>query len=89
MDTYAVIFDIESGGRKSRQQIEAPRVILEQQFLSYAQQAKRSSIPTSVKMYRKVPIYDNFNNRWVEREYSILYENDAFIKQKQSYEKNK
>ncbi len=60
--------------------MQAPRVLIEQKFLSLVQQAANNPNPISVKLMRKVPIYDNFDDKWIERENSVLFMNHAYKK---------
>lgn len=82
MEVFECTFDIEVEDRIQHQVVQAPRAVLEQQFLSLVQQAIQSSKSVKVKMSRKVPIYDNFNKKWIERENSVTFANNAYIKAK-------
>ena len=77
MEMFEVIFEITNGNRKSIQRMQAPRIMIEQQFLQLAEQAYRSTDPIRIVLKREEPIYNNFTNEWVNREYSITYDNDA------------
>lgn len=67
-----------SGGHKQSFLMQSPRIMIEQKFLSLVQQAAKNPNPVSVKLMRKVPIYDNFDGKWIERENSILFMNLAY-----------
>lgn len=82
MEVFECTFDIEVEDRTQHQTVQAPRAALEQQFLSLVQQAAQSSKPVKVKMSRKVPIYDNFDKKWIERENSVAFANNTYIKTK-------
>lgn len=82
MEVFECTFDIEVEDRNQRQTVQAPRAALVQQFLSLAQQAAQSDKPIKVKMSRKVHIYDNFDKKWIERENSVAFANNAYIKAK-------
>lgn len=62
--------------------MQAPRAVLEQQFVSLIQQATQSNKPIRLKMSRKVPVYDDFNDKWIERGNSVVFANNAYIKVK-------
>lgn len=79
---FVCTFEIENGQQTQDQTIQAPRIMLEQQFLSYVQQAANASHPARIKMSRKVPVYDSFCNKWIERENSIEFMNKAYESQK-------
>lgn len=82
MEVFECTFDIEVEDRIQRQTVQAPRVALEQQFLGLAQQAAKSNKPMRVKMSRQIPIYDNFDKKWIVRENSVAFANNAYIKVK-------
>lgn len=78
MEMFVCSLEIENGQRKTIQTINAPRFVLQQQFISLVQEASKSAIPIRIKMSRKVPIYDNFDNQWIEREASVTFENKSY-----------
>lgn len=78
MEMFDCTFEIEVEQKKQTQTINAPRFVIEQQFRAYIQEASRSNEPIRIKLYRKVPIYDNFDNKWIEREVSITFENKSY-----------
>lgn len=82
MEVFECTFDIEVEDRIQHQIVQAPRVALEQQFLGLAQQAAKSNKPMRVKMSRQIPIYDNFDKKWIVRENSVAFANNAYIKVK-------
>ena len=82
MEVFECTFDIEVEDRIQHQTVQAPRVALAQQFLGLAQQAAKSNKPMRVKMSRKIPIYDNFDKKWIVRENSVAFANNAYIKVK-------
>lgn len=82
MEVFECTFDIEVEDRIQHQTVQAPRAALEQQFLGLAQQAAQSNKPVKVKMSRKVPIYDNFDKKWIEQENFVAFANNAYIKVK-------
>lgn len=82
MEVFECTFDIEVEDRIQHQTVQAPRAVLEQQFLGLAQQAAKSKKPMRVKMSRQIPIYDNFDKKWIVRENSVAFANNAYIKVK-------
>ena len=62
--------------------MQAPRAALEQQFLNLVQQAAQSNKPVKIKISRRIPIYDNFEKKWIERESSLVIANNIYIKVK-------
>ena len=82
MEVFECTFDIEVEDRIQHQTVQAPRVALERQFLGLAQQAAKSNKPMRIKMSRQIPIYDNFDKKWIVRENSVAFANNAYIKVK-------
>ena len=82
MEVFECTFDIEVEDRIQHQTVQAPRVALEKQFLGLAKQAAKSNKPMRVKMSRQIPIYDNFDKKWIVRENSVAFANNAYIKVK-------
>ena len=78
MDVFVVVFEIEMNDKIQRQTMQAPRIMLEQQFVSLVQQAYESRVPVRVKMSMAVPIWIQFENRWVDREHSVEFVNQAW-----------
>ncbi len=62
--------------------MQAPRAALEQQFLNLVQQAAQSNKPVKIKISRRIPIYDDFEKKWIERESSLVIANNIYIKVK-------
>lgn len=84
MEIYACTIEIEQNGNVQRTIIEAPRIMLEQQFINLVEQAANSHNPIRVKISREVPIYNNFNNEWTKIENNIVFENNAYIKHREN-----
>lgn len=82
MEVFECTFDIEVENRIQHKIVQAPRAALEQHFLGLAQQAAKSNKPMRVKMSRQIPIYDNFDKKWIVRENSVAFANNAYIKVK-------
>ena len=78
METFAVTLEVEMDNKIQRQTMQAPRIMLEQQFVSLVQQAYESRIPVRVKMSMDVPIWIQFEQRWVNREHSVEFTNQAW-----------
>jgi hypothetical protein len=78
LDTFLVDFTIEMGTNIQKQTIEAPRFMIEQQFLGYVQQIANDSRPIRVSMSRDDRIWDNFENKWRDFEHKISFCNKAW-----------
>lgn len=47
--------------------------------MSLVNQAIQAEFPVIIKMSRQVPIYNDFDDQWVEREHCVLFKNNAYI----------
>lgn len=81
-DLYDVIFEITEGDNVREQQMQAPRIIIEQQFLQLMQQAANVQIPVKIKLSRTEQIYDNFDQKFIEQENSITFMNNVYTAQR-------
>ena len=81
-DLYDVIFEITEGDNVRKQQMQAPRIIIEQQFLQLMQQAANVQIPVKIKLSRTEQIYDNFDQKFIEQENNITCMNNTYIQLK-------
>ena len=81
-DLYDVIFEITEGDNVRKQQMQAPRIIIEQQFLQLMQQAANVQIPIKIKLSRTEQIYDNFDQKFIEQENNITFMNNTYIQLK-------
>lgn len=75
---FDCLLEIEMEGRVQTQRLKAPRVMIEQQFESLVQQAANSTSPIKIRMSRKVPIWSQLEDKWIERENSIIFTNIAY-----------
>ena len=76
---YDVIFEITEGNNIRKQQMQAPQRIIEQQFLQFMQQAANIQIPIKIKLSRNEQVFDNFDQKFVDRENSVTFMNNAFL----------
>ena len=81
-DLYDVIFEITEGDSVRKQQMQAPQIIIEQQFLQLMQQAANVQIPVKIKLSRTEQIYDNFDQKFIEQENSITFMNNVYTAQR-------
>ena len=77
-EVFDCLLEIEMEGRVQTQRLKAPRVMIEQQFESLVQQAINSASPIKIKMSRRVPIWSQLEDKWIERENSIIFTNIAY-----------
>ena len=66
MEVFACIFEIEQNGNIQRQRMEAPRIMIEQQFTQLVQQAANSTIPIRIKMMRNAHVWNQLEKKWID-----------------------
>lgn len=79
MKVFTCEFEIKVGDNIQHQTMEVPRIMLEQQFEQLMSSAAQDTKPIRVKMARKQPIYDNFDDKWIDRELSVTFANNKYI----------
>ena len=77
-ETFVCTFRVTMGNKVQSFTMEAVRTALEEQFKLFVGDAAVSKIPVKVEMLRTVPIYDEFDKCWIERENSIVFTNRAW-----------
>ena len=78
MEIFDATFEIEAGNKIQRQAMQAPRIFLEQQFMSLVQQAYESHMPVRVKISAIVYYWYQYEQRWIDRENSVEFINKAW-----------
>lgn len=77
-ETFDCIIEIDSNGNKQAQRIQAPRMMIEQKFISLVQEAVKVSYPVMIKLSRKHIATCGFTGKTAERELYLVYTNDAY-----------
>lgn len=77
-EIFEVIFEIENGNQKQRSRMQAPRIMLQRQFVSLMEQAIHTNVPVRITMSRREPVWNPFEDRWIEQEYSMSFSNNAW-----------
>ena len=80
-EIFDCMLEIDSGGSKQRQRMQAPRVIIEQQFLSTCQQIAQMQVPAKVKLSRIAKCSNEWSDKIVEREVYLLFRNNACVEE--------
>lgn len=78
MTVFECRFEIQTVNGTRTQIMTAPRFMLEQKILSLLKDASYSTKPVRVKISRKEVFWNQFDNKWSEREYSIEFTNNAY-----------
>lgn len=79
-EIFDVDFEITTQNGIRVSSVTAPRMMLEQQFLSLVREAATILEPVKVKMKRTIPIYSQFDNCWYDRECSVEFTNYAYTR---------
>ena len=81
-DSITEVFDctleIFQGSRVEKQRMKAPRFVIEQQFASLVEQATNTVAPIKLRLSRIVPVWSQFEQRWIDREIDIVFMNNAW-----------
>ena len=75
MDVIACVLEINIVYKKQQRMLEAPKIIIEQEFMSLVKEANSNDSPIMIRVSCKVPIWSQFQNKWIERENSIEFRN--------------
>lgn len=78
LEIFDCMIDIETDGNVQRRRMQAPRIMIEQQFLGVCQEIAQMSTPAMVKLSRIAKCYSDWSDDIVEREVYILFENNAY-----------
>lgn len=78
MKVFSVSLTADVDGNIQQRVMQAPRMMIEQEFISLAKQAAESSEPIKLIMSIKFPLYDEWHDKWNGCENSITFVNDAY-----------
>ena len=78
LESFLVYFTIEIGNNTQTKAIEAPRIMLEQQFINYVQQAYNNPNPIRITMSRIDKIWNQFENKLMDVDCKVIYFNSAW-----------
>ena len=78
LEVFDCMIDVETNGNMKRNRIQAPRIMIEQQFLGICQEIAQMNTPAMTKLSRIAKCYSEWNNDIVEREVYILFKNNAY-----------
>lgn len=78
MELFICTFEVIINNDKRQDTVRAPRIMLEHRFKSMMYEAANSSMPIKIKISRMVPVYNQFDDEWIEREHSIVFANNAY-----------
>lgn len=79
-EIFTCVLEITTTQSTTRQVMDAPRIMIERQFISLIYEAAQSENPVKVMLSRVIPIYSQFDQKWLDRECSIAFGNQAFVR---------
>lgn len=80
-DIYEVKLEITEGDKVQTHKLQAPRMIIEGQFIELMRQAGQVGVPVKIKLSRTEQIYDVFDQKMIDRENFIIFRNNAYRSQ--------
>lgn len=81
LEVFDCMMDIYVNGNEQRQRLQAPRMIIEQQFLGVCQEIANMDVSAKVKLSRIAKCHNMFDNKWIEHEIYIDYKNNAYVEE--------
>lgn len=78
-EIYDCVIEVEVVGQIQVQQIQAPRIIIQQQFLQLVQQAVNDSRSVRVKLSRQIECENKWTGEIKMREASIAFMNKRYV----------
>lgn len=78
-DTFIVVFEIESQGNTTTQTMNAPQMIIENEFVNLVQQAIQINSPCRIKMSMTVTVQDDINHTAKNIEHFVEFKNNAYL----------
>lgn len=79
IEIYECTIEIKRVHGSQTSRIQAPRMMIEQEFISLAQAISQTNEPVMIRLSREVPVYDQFYKRWINNENSIELKNKQYL----------
>jgi len=76
---YEVTLEVNDNGRIQLQRIQAPRVMIEHQFLGLMEQASKVNRPIRIKMSRTEPYFDQYEQKNIPQESNLIFANNSYV----------
>ena len=77
-ESFDCIIEVEVDGNKQRQRMQAPRIMIEQQFLSVCKEVSQMNVPAMARLSRMAQCRSDWFDEVVEREVYILFSNNLY-----------
>ena len=73
-------FDIESNGHTDHQVMQAPKMVIIQQFLSLIQQAINTDVPARITIATMVPVWSDKISGYRNMKSTLEFKNNAYLR---------
>lgn len=78
-EVFTCKMEIEYNSIRKVQTIQAPAIMIQNEFMAVVEEVARAAYTVRVKLSREVPVYSQFDRDWLKRECSIEFRNNAYI----------
>ena len=85
MDIFECLFEININGSIRKQAIQAPKLIIEKQFIDLISSASQDSSPVLIRVSLPVAVWDSFEKKMIQREHSIEVKNRAYLEMEKTW----
>lgn len=86
LEMFTCIIEIEVDGNVQRQNMQAPQMILTNQFMNMLQQAINTNQKVRIKMSRTATSYGEWDNKQHDIEHFIEFKNNPYLQSEESSE---
>ena len=76
---HDVSIEVETDGQVQYHNMQAPEIMIVQQFLSLIQQAVNTNIPVRITMATMVPVYSDKITEYRNMKSTLEFKNDAYL----------
>lgn len=86
LEMFGCTIEIEVDGNTQRQTMQAPQMILTNQFVNLVQQAINTNQKVRVKMSRTAASYGEWDKQWHNIEHYIEFKNNPYLQDEENKE---
>lgn len=72
------VFEFSHGDTIERQVLTAPKIVIIQEITRFGKVMSNNSLPMKLKVSTPFRLYDTYENRWIDRENTIEFQNMAY-----------
>ena len=78
MEVFSCLFEVYVDGQVQRSTMQAPRLMIERQFITLMNKCANVSVPAQVTMTRRYNVWDQYECKNIERESIMSFANNAY-----------